>query len=278
MSVATFIPQVWEARLLENLKSAHVYVNLLNRDYEGTISQKGDTVHINSVGTVTIKDYTKNADIAAPEDISTADQTLVVDQAKYYNFSIDDIDKRQAAGNLVDPTMAEAADALASVQDAYVAGLLKAGTAAIGNDTTPIAINKDNAYDQLVDLFTLLTKRKLPKAGRWVVLPPEYVGLLSKDTRFVGTGSASAEDILKNGFRGKAAGFDVYESNDVPNTAGEKYKVIAGHPICATYAEQMTKTEAYRPEGRFSDAVKGLAVFGAKVTRPTCIGVLTCNF
>ena len=278
MSVASFIPQLWEARLLENLKNAHVYANLLNRDYQGTIANGGDTVHINTVGSVTVKGYTKNTNIDAPEDISTAEQTLVIDQQKYYNFSIDDIDARQATGNLIDPTMLEAADALASVQDSYISGLLKLGTATIGDDTTPITITKDNAYDQLVDLATLLSKRKLPKNGRWVVLPPEYTGMLSKDTRFVGTGSASADDLLRNGWRGRAAGFDVYESNDVPNTSNAKYKIIAGSSIVATYAEQITKTEAYRPEGRFSDAIKGLALYGAKVTRPTCVGVLTCNF
>lgn len=278
MSVASFIPQLWEARLLENLKNAHVYANLLNRDYQGTIANGGDTVHINTVGSVTVKGYTKNTNIEAPEDISTAEQTLVIDQQKYYNFSIDDIDARQATGNLIDPTMLEAADALASVQDSYISGLLKLGTATIGDDTTPITITKDNAYDQLVDLATLLSKRKLPKNGRWVVLPPEYTGMLSKDTRFVGTGSASADDLLRNGWRGRAAGFDVYESNDVPNTSNAKYKIIAGSSIVATYAEQITKTEAYRPEGRFSDAIKGLALYGAKVTRPTCVGVLTCNF
>lgn len=35
MSVASFIPEVWSARLLNNLNNELVYANLLNRDYEG---------------------------------------------------------------------------------------------------------------------------------------------------------------------------------------------------------------------------------------------------
>ena len=34
------------------------------------------------------------------------------------------------------------------------------------------------------------------------------------------------------------------------------------------FAEQIVSVEAYRPEDAFSDAVKGLHLYGAKVIRP----------
>ena len=40
------------------------------------------------------------------------------------------------------------------------------------------------------------------------------------------------------------------------------------------YAEQIVSTEAYRMEKRFADAVKGLHVYGAKVTDGKAISVL----
>ena len=63
MSIQNFIPTIWSARLLEHLDKRHVYLNLLNRDYEGEIKNFGDTVKINQIGEVTIKDYTKGGDI-----------------------------------------------------------------------------------------------------------------------------------------------------------------------------------------------------------------------
>ena len=36
----------------------------------------------------------------------------------------------------------------------------------------------------------------------------------------------------------------------------------------ATFAEQLDKLEAFRPPDGFNDAMKGLHVYGAKVTRP----------
>lgn len=47
MSITTFIPEVWSARLLDNLNKNLVFANLVNRDYEGEIKQYGDKVHIN---------------------------------------------------------------------------------------------------------------------------------------------------------------------------------------------------------------------------------------
>ncbi len=69
MAFSNFIPEIWSARLLEHLDKVHVYASLLNRDYEGEIKAFGDTVHINQVGNITVKDYT-GADIDDPEELN----------------------------------------------------------------------------------------------------------------------------------------------------------------------------------------------------------------
>jgi hypothetical protein len=46
-----------------------------------------------------------------------------------------------------------------------------------------------------------------------------------------------------------------------------------GSSIGLTYAQQILELEAYRPEKRFADALKGLHVFGGKVVRGTALGV-----
>ena len=130
MAVTTFIPELWSARLLYALEKAHVATNLVNRNYEGVIANQGDTVHINSIGAITVKDYTKNTDIAAPDALTTTDQTLEIDQCKYFNFQVDDVDKVQAAGDLVDTAMGRAAYALADTSDAFLLKTIAAGAAA----------------------------------------------------------------------------------------------------------------------------------------------------
>ena len=280
MSVANFIPTLWSARLLEHLNKTHVYASLVNRDYEGMIRQMGDTVKINQLGTVTIKDYTKGVDIEEPEDLSGEQTTLVIDQGKYFNFSIEDVDNAQTNPKLMDAAMQESAYGMNDVTDTFLANLMAVNASnntALGTDDSPIIPTSNDAYDYLVDLSTDLTEKNVPMMGRWVVIPAWYHGLLLKDKRFVGNGTDFNKAILQGGEVGTAAGFRVYLSNNTPNTEGAKYKVIAGNNRASSYAEQILKTEAYRPEKRFSDAVKGLHVYGAKIVQPKCLSVATFN-
>ena len=280
MSVANFIPTIWSARLLTHLDKRHVYLNLLNRDYEGEIKNFGDTVKVNQIGDVNIKDYEKGTDIDAPDDLTGEQQELKIDQAKYFNFAVDDVDDAQTNPKLMDKAMERAAYAMNDVVDSFAANLLAINVHAdntIGSDTAPKTPTKETAYDFLVDLGVKLTEANVPTVGRWVVVPAWYHGLLLKDERFVGNGTDYNKAILEGGEVGKAAGFTVYVSNNVPNTTKTKYKIIAGTDEAGSYAEQILKTEAYRPEKRFSDAVKGLHVYGAKVFKSKCIAVLTAN-
>lgn len=276
MAITNFIPQIWSARLLENLRKNLVFGNVVNRDYEGEIRNYGDTVKINSIGPITVADYTKNTDINPPETLSDAQRTLVIDQAKYFNFLIDDVDQAQTNPKLMDAAMLEAAYALADKTDQFLASQYVYAANTIGNDTTPVVPTTTTAYEILVDASIKLDEANIPRTNRWAVIPPWFYGLLLKDDRFVKF-TASADKVLRTGEVGEAAGFTIYVSNNIVNTAGAKYKILIGHPMAITYAEQISKVEAYRPERRFADAVKGLHLYGAKVIRPGALVVITAN-
>lgn len=286
MAVTNFIPQVWSARLLAHLDKAHVLTNLVNRDYEGEIRQYGDTVKITQIGDITIKDYVTNTDIDDPQELTTEQQLLVIDQQKYYAFQIDDVDAAQARASLADAAMQRAAYGLADAADRWLASLMAAGADEgnqLGSDAAPVALTAETAYTYLVRLKVILDKRNVPTEGRWVLVSPEYHGLLLQDDRFVGTGGTTAEAALGNGYIGSAAGFRVYLSNNLPNNLGAHSKgerkrtwrprtppkgdpqagtpgrqgrhgakkVLASYNGATSYAEQILKTEAYRMEKRF---------------------------
>jgi len=279
MAVANFIPELWSARLLNALEKVHVAVNLVNRDYEGQIRKKGDTVHINTIGEVTVHDYTKNADINDPEALETTDQTLEISQAKYFNFQIDDVDAAQAAGELMDKAMRKSAYALSDLADKYILKTLADGVDAsnVIGGTTAVALTADNIYENIVKLRMLLDKANVPADGRTLVIPPEAYALILQDARFTAGGGAQAEKAARNGFVGTIAGFEIYESNNCVND-GATFIITAQVRNACTYAEQIVETNAYRPEKRFADAVKGLHVYGAKVTDGKQIAALKCTF
>jgi hypothetical protein len=176
--------------------------------------------------------------------------------------------------------MRRAAYKLNDTADTYIAGIMdnaiQAGNT-IGSLATPKVPTKDDAYEYLVDLGTLLDEGNTPIAGRFCIVPAWFHGLLLKDDRFVRSGTATGDARLRNGEVGEAAGFMIFKSNNVPNTTGTKYKIIAGHSIATSYAEQIVDVQTFKPEKRFGDAVKGLHVYGAKVLRAQNLAKLIAN-
>jgi hypothetical protein len=282
MSLSNFIPNVWSARLLENLNNAHVFANVCNRDYQGDITGIGDTVKINSIGHVTIGSYTKNTNMSAVETMTDAQTTLSIDTAKYFNFQIDDIDSAQTKPKVMDAAMRDAAWGLAESIDDLLAALHSSATAgnkqgSTGSPTVGGSLTAGSTlYDLVVNMAIKLDESNTPRNSRWVIVPPWAYGVMLKDSRFVNS-TDMGNQIRTNGLIGRVAGFDVYMSNNVVSggTASTDYHAImAGYPGAISYAEQITSVEVYRPELRFADAVKGLLVCGYKLVRPDNIAVL----
>lgn len=278
MAITKFVPKIWSAALLKALRDRLTYAQagVINRNYEGEIARAGDTVHITNFVDPAIRAYTKNGTITW-DLLTDAQQSLIVDQANYFAFKVDDIDKRQALGGFIEEATVGASYNLAAAADSYVAGLMAAGADAGNKLGATVLTTPAEAYAALVELRTVLTRSNTPDDGRFAVVPPEFYALLLQDDRFIRADAAGTSEGLRNGQAGRAAGFAVIESNRVPETevtgppADTTYTVIAGHSSATTYAEQIVDTEAMRLESTFGDGVRGLHLFGGKVIRPTLL-------
>lgn len=275
MAITRFRPEIWAANLLVALRKALVYGGpmVVNRDYEGDIQEAGDTVRITSISDPTIGTYSPNVTSIVPEELTDAQRTLVVDQAKYFAFFVDDVDARQAKGNVMPEAMRRAAYKLADTVDQFIVALYTGAQAAnqVGTVSVPTG-TPTAAYDSvLIPLKVKLDEANIPTGGRFCVVNPWLHGRLLRDDRFVRADASGTTEALRNGFVGRAAGFDIMISNNSPLVTGDDYLVLAGNNSAISYAEQVNKTEAYRPEAKFADAVKGLLLFGAKLVRPEAI-------
>lgn len=297
MSLNNFIPELWADTLLAALRKNLVFGNLYNNDYEGQIQRMGDTVRINAIGDVTISNYTKDTDLNAPQALTDAQTMLTISQAKYYNFEVDDVDQAQAHPEVMTEAMSWAAYRLSDTMDQFYAGFYTDAITAnlIGNSgsfTTVSAPTQTNVgggstlYDLLVVLAQYLTQSLVPKQGRWCVIPPWGKTYLTQDIRFTSFNTPDARLTILSGkldasagmssdaYLGKVEGMDVYESVNAPHLGGTNGQsgsqdvILAGHTMAVTKAEGINKVEAYRPPYRFADAVKGLALYGAKTVRP----------
>lgn len=268
MAITNFIPEIWSPAILSALRDRLVFgqAPVINRNYEGDIARAGDTVHITSFVDPSVRNYTKNGTITW-DLLTDSTQALIVDQSDYFAFKVDDIDKRQGLPGFIEETSQGAAHNLAREVDTYVSGLIAAGVDA-GNEVGAVTVTPADAYDLLVEFRTRLTKTNTPDAGRWVVVPPEFYGVLLQDDKFIRADASGTTDGLRNGFVGRAAGFDIYESNTVPEALGV-FTVLAGHGSATTFANQISSVEAVRLQDTFGDGIKGLNLYGGKVIRPT---------
>lgn len=303
MAITNFNPTIWTAGFLYNLNKRHVHADVMNRDYEGEIKQVGDTVKISSIGRVTARSYTRNsglggtaasptiAGIQRPEILQGSSLFLTISEGDYFNFAIDDVDAWQQKPKLMDKAMKEAAYAMANDVDLFCNSTLQTGVAGTGDGngnrlaarTIGTGAGDEDAYETLVDLGVKLKENDVYD-DKWVIVPPWFYGMLQKDVRFTNYGTAENRATLENGRIGRAAGFEVRESNNLSGAtsgtlavAGGVYTILAGVKEAATFAEQINAIEAFRPPDGFNDAMKGLHLYGAKVTRPYALASVACT-
>lgn len=277
MAISNFIPELWSARLITALEKAHVASAFVNTNYTGMITGQGDTVHLTSLDDITINKYTKNSPITT-QVLTDHDTSLVISEADYFSFAVDDIDAVQSAGDLVDTAMSNAAYGLNDVSDTFLFAQMASGVDS-GNVVPTAQLTAQNIYEKIIELRTKLDKANVPTAERAIAIPPEAYALLLQDSRFVAGGGSQAEATVRNGYVGQVAGFTVYETNNLPYDNGtQATTIIASVPSATTYAEQIVKTEAFRVESGFADGVKGLHVYGAKVIDGKRIATIDATF
>lgn len=277
MSLQNFIPTIWAAEILNTFEQSHVFAKLCNRDYEGLIKGQGDTVKINSIGDITVSNYVKNSTSITPEELQSAQTTLLIDQAKYFAFKVDDVDAVQANVSVMRKAMSKAAYKLSETVDKAIAGLYASAAHTVTDATFDAAL----AIDTIMLANQYLNEEGAPKNGRWLVLPPWAITKLVLSKILNTEGSVNANGAYENGFVGRVGGFSVYESNNLTQTGtAPNYttQALAGVNEAISFAEQIVSVEAYRPESSFSDAVKGLHVYGYKVIQPKGLVRLTLTY
>ncbi len=271
MSYANFVPKIWAKAIERELERKLVFAEDCNRQYEGDVKQMGDTVKILGVGKPTISKQ-KGGSIILPdaENVEDTSVEMQINTVAYFNFLVDDIDKRQAVGGLMDALNTEATQELASEMDKDIAAL--AGT----RDAKKLysdykAVNADNVLGTLDLALQMLQENDVPADAKTVAtVPPWFLTHLRTAYTKLDTDNS---DLLKNGKVGRYNNILIKMSNNVYSTASGSNIMVRTERAVA-FANPLTHTEPYRPEKRFSDAVKGYVLYGTKIVRPKELMIL----
>ena len=265
MAISNFIPTLWSENLYTQLDAQYIGVKHCNREFEGEIKQKGSVVSIVGVGAVNVFDYTKDTDMSSPQTLSDSAANLVINQAKAFNFQIDDIDRAQCTPKLMNQAMKVAASALAKTADTYIYSLYDKAGKTITEDATTTS----NIIDHIIDARTALFKNNVADADDIVIeVSPAVAALILKAKMNL---SSDNTETLDCGCIGSVGGCRIYVSNNIATATSSNvlyHKCLARTKRAIAFAEQLSEINAYRPEKRFADAVKGLHLYGAKVVYP----------
>ena len=270
MAYTNFIPSVWAESINRELERACVFVEDCNRQYEGAVSKKGDSVHILGIGKPTIKKLERanaSGTIDEAEEVEDNSVILNIEQIRYFNYKVGDIDKAQTSKNgLMDTLSQETSEGLANEMDKYIANMAIDKTIPKLGATATL-VSKDTVLGILDDAIQKLQENDVNTAnGIVVTVSPRFYKLfkqayISKDTDNSGE--------LKNGKIGMYGSVTVKLSNNVCKTEnGTVDNIMIRSKRAIAFVNPLTHTEAYRPEKSFSDAVKGYALFDGKVVRP----------
>ena len=253
MAVTNFIQTIWSKKILDKLELECKLVNNCHRDYEGDCKY-AQSVKILGVGEPTIGDYT-GQDITI-EDMSDEGQILTIDQAKYFAFYVDDVDKAQSVPGLPEKFQEKSVHALAVARDTFVANLIKSAT----NATEAEDATQEGVKEAIDKAIVALRKRNFTEKGVIEITPAVYNAFKN----CLLTLSTDNPEYIKRGVVGVYDGFDVIMSNNMAEDSSFEYCDVRGTKAIA-FAGQLEKVEACRAEKRFADIIKGLDVYGGKV-------------
>lgn len=274
MAYSNFIPTVWSEAINRELERLCVFAEDCNREYEGEVKKRGESVRILGVGKPTITTSGKasrNEKLGDPETVEDTSSLLYINQLSTFNYQVGDIDKAQSVGNVMDVLSKETSEGLAGVQDRYIASfandssvskLFTAPKKLVSDTATEGEINVLYAIDEALE--KLYENDVSTNTEIVLTVPPRFYTLfkrayIDKDT--------DNSKILKNGRVGMYGNVTVKMSNNVLRLNSVDHIMLRTRRAIA-FVNAMTHTEPYRPEKLFADAVKGYNLFDAKVVRP----------
>lgn len=278
MAYENFIPTVWAKGIERELERLHVFAADTNRKYEGDVKGKGDSVKILGVGKPTITTTTdKDITLGTPETVEDTAVIMPINQIAYFNYMVGDIDKAQSSENgIMQALSSETSEGIADVMDRYIANLSKSKEAVL-DEATVYQVTKDNILGKIDNALQMLYENDVKTTAKIsMVVSPRFYMLLKKAYIDLDTDNSA---MIENGRVAKYGNIIIRMSNNVAKADGGATDLIQVKTDRAiAFANPLTHTEAYRPESKFADAVKGFVLYDAKIVRPKEMIVMNVKY
>lgn len=267
-AIVNFQQTLWSAKIQTQLETATGLKNHSDYQFEGEI-KLGKELKILGVTRPTIRTYEPGVPLER-EAGTDSSQLLQINQYRYFDIELEDIDKAQSVKGLLESLTKEGALGLADEANIYIASLTSSHPSA----SASYAIAKTTIVEQIEKAFAVLytANCKTTDTFHLEVSPKFYTYLRPALTELF----TNNVEMTAKGIVGKYGNALVSIDNNLYDDNADKYCLLRTTKAIA-YAGQIEKTEAYRPHDAFQDAVKALFVFGAKIVRPEQLYVIKAH-
>lgn len=120
----------------------------------------------------------------------------------------------------------------------YDGGAIAGGSSYVIEAATAVQVTKDNIYAKLTTLRAKLDNAEIPGDNRWLVVSPEVEALIIQAPEYTPAVTQAYEEVIKRGYVGMIAGFDVYKASDgrLGGNSTDGWHLMAGHKMGITMA------------------------------------------
>lgn len=270
MSYANFKPTIWSHFIQTELEKKCKLVDDCNRQFEGE-ARLGCRVKILGAAAPDVFDYDATTGMKEPQTLDGTSVFLDIDQAKAFNFMVEDLDRLQSTPELMPVMLEEAGRKMAAARDTFVATLAKEATQTTDSTKVTTGAQAKALIDQA--LLTLRENDVDVADNVSITVSPFFYQLFRDALTELKTNN---DELIAKGVVGMYDCARVILSNNLYNDGTDDYMMVRTNKAIA-FASAIDETEAYRPEKYFSDAVKGLNVYGGKLVRPKELVVIKAH-
>lgn len=247
------------------------FARFANFKFEGVLKRAWDTVTVPISPKITLTDVSSsnsgNIKTTSCSDITASDRTmsysqLAINKLHQYREKFSDLEEIQTAYSIKGERMADLVEGMETAVEGSIITMIDAfftaTSATLNNVVTAATFNVNNCANIIMKLRTLMSKKELPMKWRILVVSPEVSGVLAQAKILAGT--ESGVDGIVEGWIGKFAGFDIYESNLITGT-----KVYAFLEGSYNYVRQLYKAKVTEAEGGMYYNLLAQIAHGGKV-------------
>lgn len=290
MAYENFIGTVEAKKLLDERDKYLILADHCTREWEGEIKKKGDSVTIkglgrptiyrlngkgvyeaNSVGAGSIAGKGKDVihkGIPDAEELTTSEITCPVDQIAVFNYLVGDIDAQQSSvKGIIEKARPKTAQDIASQQDEHVRDVIIANAdcnayeSAITLTSGVAGSGQVNILDFVDEVIEKLRNNNVKDSEElFGECTPAFMRRLKVALRNIDTNNSK---IVRGRECTSYNGVNFFMANAMKKGSDE-YVFIRTKDSVAFF-DPLTHIEAYRPQGGFSDALKGFNLFDAHV-------------